>query len=231
MKILVVDDDRDLVELIRFALQRAGFEAVTAYDSPTALAMVDHEAPDLAVVDLNLGSWDGFELIRDLRRKTDLPTIVLTGRTSEEDTVRGLELGADDYMTKPFSHRELIARIRANLRRHGQVWTPPEPAHSVLRAGPLEVNTAAHQATYEGEPLDLTVTEYRLLHYLLLNQGVAVPTRAILKQVWGYEDATGGDVVRVAVHRLRRKLGESTTSTRLLHTIPGVGFMVKPTED
>ncbi len=228
MKILIVDDDHDLVDVLGFALRRAGFEVLGAYDSPGALESVNRDTPDLSIIDLNLGSWDGLDLVRSIRRKSEMPLIVLTARTSEDDVVRGLDFGADDYLTKPFSHRELIARIRANLRRNGTSWSPPkEPARAELRAGPLVLNTAQHRAICQDEQVDLTVTEFRLLHYLMVNQDVAVPTSAILRQVWGYDDPNGTDVVRVAIHRLRRKLHDEPANPRLIHTVPGVGFMLK----
>src|SRR4051812_9671417 len=135
MKILVVDDDRDLVDLMNFTLRRAGFDVLPAYDSPSALARVK-EQPDLAVLDVNLGSWSGFDLLKDIRRATQMPVIMLTARDSEDDKVTCLELGADDYLTKPFSHRELVARIRAILRRRGLEWAPPSLGAQVLAVGP-----------------------------------------------------------------------------------------------
>ena len=227
MNILYADDDRELVDLVGFALRRAGFNVLPAHDAPSALKLLAEEHPDLAVLDVNLGVWNGFDLLRDLRRQSEIPVIMLTGRSSEPDKVRGLELGADDYVTKPFSHRELIARIRANLRRQGQEWSTPVAAQTNLRVGPLTLNLAEHALAKHDQPIDLTVTEFRLLHYLMLNAGSVVPTRAILKQVWGYEDPSGTDVVRVAVHRLRRKLEDDPTAPRLLQTVPGVGILLK----
>jgi two-component system response regulator VicR len=231
MTILVVDDDRDLVDLLAFALRRAGLEVVAAYDAPGAHRLLETAAPDLLVLDINLGSWNGFDVLREMRRSSQIPVILLTARDAEDDKVRGLELGADDYLTKPFSHRELIARIRAHLRRQGQAWTAPAPATTLLQSGPLTLNMAEHRAAKAGQPLDLTVTEFRLLHYLMINAGAVVPTRAILRHVWGYDDPLGTDVVRVTVHRLRRKIEDDPAQPRLLHTVPGVGVMLKPTAD
>ena len=228
MKILLVDDDCDLVDLLCFALRRAGFQPLPAYDAPSALEQVKAQGPDLALLDVTLGPWDGFELLRELRRQSELPIIMLTGRDREEDKVRGLELGADDYVTKPFSHRELTARIRAHLRRPGQDWSAPKAEASQLSVGPITLSLAEHTVTKDGQPLALTVTEFRLLHYLMTNAGTVVPTRAILKQVWGYDDPGGTDVVRVTVHRLRRKLGEEPGRAGLLQTVPGVGVLLKP---
>jgi DNA-binding response OmpR family regulator len=227
--ILLVDDDRDLVDLLTFAIQRAGFGVLSANDAPAATALLRTKSPDLVVLDVNLGRTSGFDLLAQLRRHSWVPVILLTARVAEDDKVRGLELGADDYLTKPFSHRELIARVRAHLRRQGQPAPPSAPARPpVLEVGPLAIDLAEHRTTKEGQALDLTVTEFRVLHYLMLNAGTVVPTRVLLKHVWGYDDPGATDVVRAALHRLRRKLEDDPTKPRLLHTVPGVGILLKP---
>ena len=225
--ILLVDDDLELVDLLSFALRRAGFRTLPAYDSPTALRQLEEERPALAILDVNLGTWDGFELLKQVRQRTNIPVIMMTARSAEDDKVRGLELGADDYVTKPFGHRELVARIRAHLRRGGDISTPPSGG-GVLEVGPLTLNLSEHTAADDGRPVDLSVTEFRLLQYLMTNAGSVVPTRAILKQVWGYDDPNGTDVVRVTLHRLRRKLERDPAKPQLLHTVPGVGVLLKP---
>jgi DNA-binding response OmpR family regulator len=227
MKILVVDDDRELVDLLIFALQRAAFTPVPAYDAATALRLLEREAPLLAILDVNLGSASGFDLLREFRQRSQIPVIMLTGRDAEVDKVEALEAGADDYLTKPFSHRELVARIRAVLRRVGVDAQPVAAPATVQQVGPIVLNSAEHSVTRDGQPLSLSLTEYRLLQYLMTNVGQAVPTRAILQQVWGYDDPTAGDVVRVTIHRLRRKLEEDSANPQFLHTIPGFGFMLK----
>ncbi len=231
MKLLIVDDDRDLVELLTFALQRAGFDVLAAHDAPTALTLLETEQPDLAVLDIMLGGWDGLELLTDLRRRSQIPVILLTARTSDDDKVRGLELGADDYLTKPFSYHELIARIRAHLRRQSHTPVAAEPAASLLGVGPLTLNVAEHTTAVAGRPLKLTATEFRLLHFLMTHAGAVVPLSAVLKHVWGYEAADGTEVVRVTLHRLRHKLEADPARPRLLHTLPGVGVVLKPAPD
>jgi DNA-binding response OmpR family regulator len=226
--ILLVDDDHDLVDLLTFAMHRAGFIVLAAHDGPTATKHLVEGGPDLAVLDINMGAWNGFDMLKNIRRRSQIPVIVLTARDAEEDKVRGLDLGADDYLTKPFSHRELLARMRAHLRRHGQEWSSPVPKERLLQAGPLTLNVAEHSATKDGQPLDLTVTEFRLLHYLMVNAGTVVPTRAILKHVWGFDESGNRDVVRVTVHRLRRKMEDDVNTPRFLQTVPGVGVMLKP---
>lgn len=223
MHILLVDDDRELIDLLAFALKRAGLDPIGAHDAVTAMRLFEARNPDLVVLDINLGASSGLEVLKDLRRRSQLPVILLTALDSEEDKIRGLEAGADDYLTKPFSHRELIARIRAQLRRSGLERSVRRAPETRLHVGSITLDLAEHSVTKSGQPLSLTVTEFRLLHCLMTNAGAVVPTGTLLKQVWGYNDPGGSDVVRVTVHRLRRKLEEDPARPQLLHTIPGVG--------
>jgi two-component system response regulator VicR len=227
MRILLVDDDQELIDLLAFALNRAGLDPIRAHDAASALRLFEERRPDLVVLDINLGGSSGLDVLRDLRRRSELPVIMLTALDSEEDKVRGLELGADDYLTKPFSHRELIARIRAQLRRSGQEPQPARRPETRLQVGSIVLDMAEHSVSKSGQPVSLTVTEFRLLHCLMTNAGAVVPTTTLLKQVWGYADSGGSDVVRVTVHRLRRKLEEDPSRPSLLHTIPGVGVLLK----
>jgi two-component system response regulator RegX3 len=225
MKVLLVDDDQDLLDLLAFALNRAGFTVATAAEPQEALEALDGGHPDLAVLDLNLGPASGFDVLKALRERTKIPVIMLTGRDAEDDKVLGLELGADDYMTKPFSHRELIARIQVHLKRRGQWWSAPRPADTALALGPLTINTRDHTVLKNGEPVSLSVAEFRLLSYLASNAGVVVPAPALLKQVWGQDDPSGKDLVRITIHRLRRKIEDDPAHPRLLQTVRGIGFM------
>jgi two-component system response regulator VicR len=227
VRILLVDDDRELIDLLAFALRRAGLEPVAAYDAASALRLFEERRPDLVVLDINLGASSGLEVLRELRRRAALPVIMLTALDSEEDKVRGLEAGADDYLTKPFSHRELIARIRAQLRRSGQEWTAKRAPETHFEVGSIALDLAEHSVRLAGQAVSLTVTEFRLLHCLMANAGTVVSTASLLKQVWGYQDAGASDVVRVTVHRLRRKLEQDPARPLLLHTIPGVGVLLK----
>jgi DNA-binding response OmpR family regulator len=231
VRILLVDDDRELIDLLAFALKRAGLDPVGAHDRATAMRVFEERRPDLVVLDINLGASSGLDVLRELRRQASLPVIMLTALDSEEDKVRGLEAGADDYLTKPFSHRELIARIRAHLRRSGQEWPAKRAQQTRLEVGPIVLDLAEHSVTKAGQPVSLTVTEFRLLHCLMTNAGRVVPTSELLKQVWGYQDPGGSDVVRVTVHRLRRKLERDPARPNLLHTIPGVGVLLKADTD
>jgi two-component system, OmpR family, response regulator VicR len=227
LRILLVDDDRELIDLLAFALKRAGLEPVAAHDGQAALRQFEERKPDLVVLDINLGISSGLDVLRELRKRSSLPVIMLTALDSEEDKVRGLEAGADDYLTKPFSHRELIARIRAQLRRSGQEWPTQRVPETRLEVGSVVLDLAEHSVTKAGASVSLTVTEFRLLHCLMSHAGRVVPTAELLKQVWGYQDAGGSDVVRVTVHRLRRKLEQDPARPNLLHTIPGVGVLLK----
>ncbi len=229
-KLLLVDDDRELVELLGFALGRAGFEVLKAYDSPTALRLVEEERPEAALLDVNVGPWSGLDLLKTIRRRSsDIVVIMLTGLDDEADKVRGLELGADDYLTKPFSHRELAARLRAQLRRTGRTAAEPaKPIASALRVGPINLDSDKHVAIKNGQALHLTATEFRVLHYLMANAGTVVKTRTIMKHIWGFDDPSGKDTVRVTMHRLRRKVEDDPANPQLLQTLPGVGVIFAP---
>jgi DNA-binding response OmpR family regulator len=227
MKVLIVEDDRDLVELLEFMLTRAGFSVDTARDAPAATILFAAFQPDLVILDISIGASNGLEWLQQLRQQSQTPVILLTGDGSEDTKVLGLELGADDYVTKPFSYRELTARIRAVLRRQSTInAAAPMPAELVV--GPLTLNPAEHTVYNNGQLVALTLTEFRLLQYLMTHAGSVVPTRTLLKQVWGYADGNYPDIVRVNLHRLRRKLGDVAQESRLLHTVPGVGILLKP---
>jgi two-component system response regulator VicR len=231
MNVLVVDDDRELCALLELTFRRAGLSAAVAHDGENGMRLVRAERPDVIVLDVNLGTSDGFEVLREIRRASRAPVVMLTARDAEEDKVRGLELGADDYVTKPFGHRELVARVRALIRRAGQELPEDASGPPVMRVGPLLIDTGQHVVSRDGEKIDLTVTEFRLLHALMREAGTVIPTRRLLKQVWGYDDPSSSDVVRVTLHRLRRKLGDDPAEPRLIHTVAGVGVMLRPADE
>jgi DNA-binding response OmpR family regulator len=225
-RILVVDDEPDLVDILAFLVGQAGYVPIPARDSQAALEAIEREVPDLALIDINLErTGEGFEILKALRRKCDIPVILLTARSSEDDKVHGLELGADDYVVKPFSHRELIARVRAHLR-HRRASGPLE---AVLTIGPLTMKVPEHQVIHNGRSVDLTATEFRLLQFLMSHKaGTVVPNKAVARHVWGYDDAAAKEVIRVTLHRLRRKLEQDGEHPRLLQTVPGVGVRLRP---
>ncbi len=222
MKLLVIDDDADLVAVLTLALERAGFAVWSAQDAATAMALLDAERPHLVVLDTPLRAAHAFDLLHQLRRRSQTAVIMLTGRGDEDARVKGLEQGADDYVSKPFSPRELVARIRALLQHH----EPAPSAPAVLAVGSLVLTVATHSVTSAGQPLALTPTEFRLLKELMAHAGSVVTFALLIRQVWGYDDPSVTDVVRTTVYRLRRKLGDDPATPRLLHSIPGVGFLL-----
>jgi DNA-binding response OmpR family regulator len=226
MKVLLIDDDRELVEVLVFAFRRAGLVTSAAHDVASGLARFEQDQPDLVVLDLHLGSSNGFDFLRQVRERSQVPIIILTALAGEDDKVKGLSLGADDYVTKPFSHRELLTRIQMRLRRPGQAG-PTKSVPDVLHVGDIELDASAHTVQRAGRPVNLTVTEFRLLHHLLVNAGQVVRTEDILRHVWGNPDPTDSDVLRVTLHRLRRKLGETGSANGNLRTVPGVGVLMQ----
>jgi two-component system response regulator VicR len=224
-KILLVDDDADILDLLVYIVGRTGMTPLPAPDPLVAVALFEKEQPDLAIVDVMLGASSGLDLVRELRSRAGIPIIFLTAHTTEDDKVRGLDAGADDYLAKPFGNRELIARIRAHLRRSPLNGSVDDRV--ILRAGPLTLDIAQHAADKEGRVLKLTATEFRLLRCLMDRASTVVPTAALLHEVWGYNDAAAREVLRVTLYRLRRKLEDDPSAPRLLHTVPGVGVMLK----
>ncbi|HEX6999642.1 MAG TPA: response regulator transcription factor [Gammaproteobacteria bacterium] len=221
MKILLVDDDLDLLAVTAFALQQAGFLVVKATDGVQALQLFEQEEPDLAVLDVNMPRMNGFDLAKRLRERSRLPILMLTVRSEEEDVVRALSFGADDYLTKPFSPRILIARIKALLRRSGM-----EAEGAVQFAG-LTLDTG--QLVLEGLPqgsVRLTPLESRFLQLLFAHAGRAVPTERILSHVWGQRAGGNRQLLKQLVHRLRLKL-EAAGAPPLVLTVPNAGYRVQ----
>jgi DNA-binding response OmpR family regulator len=222
--ILVVEDERELNSLIRRHLEDEGHRVLQAYDGPTALEVAHRERPDLLILDWMLPHLDGMEVCRRLRRESIVPILMLTARAEEVDRVLGLEVGADDYLTKPFSIRELLARIRAIFRRIElqTVAGSPEASPPVLQEGPLRLDPAEHVASVDGVSLDLTPREFDLLAMLMGNPGRAFARNYLLDKVWGYEFG-GFDTRTVDTHvlRLRRKLG---VVGERIETVWGVGY-------
>ncbi|KQC38813.1 response regulator transcription factor [Frankia sp. ACN1ag] len=220
-RVLVVDDDALVAEVVDRYLRNAGFDVDRAADGPAALRAAEARPPDLVVLDLMLPGIDGLEVFRRLTARQPVPVIMLTARADEADRITGLEVGADDYVTKPFSPRELTLRVRSVLRRAAESAAAPEPG--VLRAGPLVIDPAARTATRHGVPLGLTVREFDLLAFLLRRPGHAFTRVELLEQVWGW---SYGDPSTVTVHirRLREKIEDDPTAPRLLVTVWGVGY-------
>ena len=218
--VLVVDDDATVREVVLSYLRAEGYDVSEAADGETALSMVGHERPDLVVLDVMLPGVDGLEVIRRIRSGGDLPVIMLTALGSEEDRVVGLELGADDYLTKPFSPRELVLRIGSVLRRAGESTSPDM---EVLEDGGLRIDGPRRQVTLDGVPLSLTMREFDLLRFFVGHPGVAFTRVELLEKVWGW---SFGDQSTVTVHvrRLREKVEKDPTSPSRLQTVWGVGY-------
>jgi DNA-binding response OmpR family regulator len=219
MKALVVDDDRVLADLVSFTLRREGFEVIQAYDGEAALQRWGEAQPDLIILDVNLPRVDGFMVCRRIREQADTPIILLTVRGEEDDIVRGLELGADDYISKPFSPRQLVARAQAILRRVGKT-----PAPAIRQVGELTLDPKRRELSLGQAPaISLTPLECRLLDYLMLNAGQVLTTEAIIDHVWGV-DGGDRDMLRQLVRRLRSKIEPDPTKPVYIETVPGLGY-------
>jgi DNA-binding response OmpR family regulator len=227
MKALVVDDDRVLADVLMFTLRREGFQVIQAHDGEMALQRWADEQPDLIVLDVNLPKLDGFTVCQRIRAQADTPILLLTVRGEEDDIVHGLQLGADDYITKPFSPRQLAARAQAVLRRAGK-----KPVAMLRQVGELTLDPSRRELrATEGEPIALTPLECQLLDYLMLNAGHVLTYEAIINHVWG---PGGGDrdMLRQLVHRLRTKLVQATHTEAssdvsvpdYIETVPGLGY-------
>lgn len=222
-RVLVVDDDPTVAEVVVGYLRRAGHEVTSAADGRAALAACQPDMPDLVVLDLVMPGMDGLEVCRQLRRRAAVPVIMLTAMGEEEDRVLGLELGADDYVTKPFSPRELVLRVESVLRRAGAPSGEPVASPRLLTAGAVQVDLDAHSATRDGRVLALTGREYDLLAFLLAHPGRVFTRGELLRSVWGW---SFGDESTVTVHmrRLREKVEPDPTQPTLLVTVWGVGY-------
>jgi two-component system, OmpR family, KDP operon response regulator KdpE len=224
MRILVVDDEPDVVESVRlgFMLQWRDVDVLGAAEGEAALDVVEQEHPDIVLLDVGLPGIDGFEVLRQIRAFSDVPVVMLTARDDAMDKVKGLELGADDYVTKPFNHLELMARVKAVLRR----LEMPAPASRMpsFKSGDLEVDFAKHEARLAGSRLDLTPTEYKLLYHLVRNAGHILEHGTLLAKVWGREYVDEVDYIRVYIRRLRDKLGDSSDDPRYIQTERGLGY-------
>jgi DNA-binding response OmpR family regulator len=226
-QILVVDDELSLAQTVSYTLRREGYDVITAEDGPTALAAAKEHEPDLVVLDLMLPGIDGLEVCRRLRRSSTVPVLMLTARGEEIDRVIGLEVGADDYLPKPFSMRELLARIRALLRRYDiireQVAEQRATGADVLKVGSLTIDVDAHRATRNGEELPLTPKEFALLTTLVRNKGIVLTPRRLLELVWGYSDSETRTVT-VHIRTLRAKIEDDPSEPTLIETVRGVGY-------
>ena len=224
MKVLVVDDAPEVVDSVRlgFAVQRREVDVVAAGTGKHALELVEQESPDLVLLDVGLPDMDGFKVLQEIRFFSDVPVVMLTARDDTIDKVRGLELGADDYVTKPFNHLELLARIKAVLRRLDM--PAPKSRAPSFRSGDMEMDFDAQEVRVNGERVDLTPTEYKLLYHLVRNAGHTLTHATLLAKVWGREYRDEVDYLRVYVRRLRDKLGDDPEKPRYIRTERGLGY-------
>ncbi|MEN2349095.1 response regulator YycF [Lacticaseibacillus paracasei] len=229
-KILVVDDEKPISDIVKFNLDKEGYDVVTAYDGEEALKKVEAESPDLILLDLMLPKIDGLEVARQIRKEQDTPIIMLTAKDSEIDKVLGLELGADDYVTKPFSNRELVARVKANLRRTASsnaASNEEDEANKELEVGDLTIHPDAYTVSKRGENIELTHREFELLHYLARHLGQVMTREHLLQTVWGYDYFGDVRTVDVTVRRLREKIEDNPSHPEWLVTRRGVGYYLR----
>ncbi len=220
-RILIVDDEPETIKYLSANLRARGYEVLTAEDGRTALQVFQESVVDLIILDIMMPGPDGFEVCQAIRRQSNVPIIMLSARGREKDVVRALDLGADDYLTKPFGVEEMLARVRAVLRRAVQAPTAPRPP---LTIGELTIDFAARRVTVSGREIQLTPTEYDLLSHLALNAGRVLTHRALLQAVWGPEYGDETEYLWTYIRRLRRKIEPDPTTPRYILTHPGVGY-------
>jgi two-component system, OmpR family, response regulator RegX3 len=223
-RVLVVEDEESFSEPLSYMLRREGFEVAVAATGPEALSEFDHSGADLVLLDLMLPGLSGTEVCRMLRQRSNVPVIMLTARDAEIDKVVGLELGADDYVTKPFSSRELVARIRAVLRRRGE---PEETVPSALEAGPVRMDVDRHVVTVSGEQVPMPLKEFDLLELLLRNAGRVLTRGQLIDRVWGADYVGDTKTLDVHVKRLRAKIEPDPSNPRYLVTVRGLGYKLE----
>lgn len=230
--ILVVDDEKPIADILQFNLIKEGYKVICAYDGDEALEKVEEIKPDLILLDIMLPKRDGVEVCREVRKKYDLPIIMLTAKDSEIDKVLGLELGADDYVTKPFSTRELIARVKANMRRHQTVTTTEEVAeeNNDIVVGSLVIQPDAYLVLKRDEAIELTHREFELLHYLAKHIGQVMTREHLLQTVWGYDYFGDVRTVDVTIRRLREKIEDNPSHPTWIVTRRGVGYYLRNPE-
>jgi len=227
MKVLIADDDADLLDLMAYALRREGYTVLAAINGQQALQRYEAENPDIVLLDVTMPKLNGFEVCRRIRQEAATPIIMLTARDEEEDIVRGLQLGADDYVVKPFSAKQLTARMKAVLRRC-RTDGYREPV-SQLRAGDLVLDLQSYQVTKEGKRVQLTPLEFRILYMLAMNEGRVVPYSRLVEYAWGY-DSGDANLLKTHICHIRKKLGLSTDQQGGVRAVAGVGYTLTRSE-
>ncbi|KRM92674.1 response regulator YycF [Liquorilactobacillus cacaonum] len=232
-KILVVDDEKPISDIVKFNLTKEGFDVYTAFDGQEAVDQVEEVVPDLILLDIMLPKMDGLEVAREIRKKYDMPIIMVTAKDAEIDKVLGLELGADDYVTKPFSNRELVARVKANLRRQTTATASAqneEEKNSEITIGDLIIHPEAYMVSKRDEKIELTHREFELLYYLAKHIGQVMTREHLLQTVWGYDYFGDVRTVDVTVRRLREKIEDNPSRPIWLVTRRGVGYYLRNPE-
>lgn len=224
--VLVVDDEKNIVDILRFNLEREGYAVLCAYDGKEGLRLAQTETPDLILLDVMLPGMDGFEVCRTLRDAgSNIPIIMITAREGETDKVLGLELGADDYITKPFSVRELLARVKANIRRAVHVEAaPPQNSSETLQRGAIVIDLQRHAVFKDGTEVELTQREYELIKFLAATPGKVISRQELMTEVWQYDYYGDLRAVDVAVRRLREKIEDNPAEPSCVMTKRGVGY-------
>jgi two-component system OmpR family response regulator len=225
--ILIVEDDKPLLDVLKYQLGKEGYNVVTALDGSQGLEVARSSRPDVILLDIMLPKMDGFEVCRVLRKEMTVPILMLTAKDSEIDKIVGLEIGADDYLTKPFSMRELVARIRAMLRRSEMVETKPTGQGVPIKVGDIEIDTARRRVSVSGSTLKLTAKEFDLLLFLAENKGIVFSREQLLDRVWGYDYPGDTRTVDVHVRWLREKIETDPGKPRYLITVRGVGYKLE----
>lgn len=223
-KILVVDDEASIVNIIAYNLKKEGYEVITANDGEAGLELALSQAPDLVLLDIMMPKMDGYTVCRKIREKSDMPIIMLTARADEVDKVLGLEMGADDYVTKPFGNRELMARVKANLRRTVTTAAVKESSNSVQTFGDLTIDFDRYEVTKRGEAINLTLREYELLKFLATQHTQIFTRETLLEKVWGYEYFGDVRAVDVTIRRLREKIEDDASKPRYIMTKRSIGY-------
>lgn len=232
-KILVVEDEKPIAEIIQFNLEREGYSVSLAYNGQDALDMAIRHMPDIIILDVMLPKLDGFQVCKELRRTSNTPILMLTAKEAESDKVKGLTLGADDYITKPFSPRELVARVKAHLRRNNIIATQETTDASYLGYADLIIDLVKYEVRKANAPVELTVREFELLKYLALHPGRVFDREHLLKEVWGYDYFGDGRTVDVTIRRLREKIEDdpSAGNAKYVLTRRGVGYYFRGSDE
>lgn len=224
MKVLVIEDDPGIIEVVSlcFQLRWSGTSVISAESGSRGVELVENESPDVVILDIGLPDMDGYSVLKEVRRFSDVPVLMLTVRGEDTDVAKGLEMGADDYITKPFSHIELIARVQAVLRRSQGLAVSDE--ERPFSSGKLSVDFSRNEVLLDGEPIKLTSTERKLLYYLIRNEGRILSHESLLTKVWGETYVDARDLLRVHIQHLRQKLEDNTESPNIIVTEHGIGY-------